>query len=293
MTVWLSRLTGGCRALFARRAVERELDDELRAHFEMAVEQKMAARMSRAEARRAARLEMGNLEVVKDQVRDVGWESLVDAVGRDLRDAWRSVRRSPGVTTLAVLTLALGLGSATAVFTLAHGVLFTPLPYEDPDRLVQFELGIGPDRFGISPGQYVTIEHQSRRLSGVGAFYVQEMTLTSEERPERIRVGRMTASFLPVLGVTPSLGRYAAPEARRTVRTAEATCSVIGPGCAALALIPGCSVDRSRSTAWSLPSLVCCRRASSHRAISCRRATSRCGLPWCSIAPISTGEITT
>ncbi|MCH7746961.1 MAG: ABC transporter permease [Acidobacteria bacterium] len=216
MTVWLSRLTGGCRALFARRAVERELDDELRAHFEMAVEQKMAARMSRAEARRAARLEMGNLEVVKDQVRDVGWESLVDAVGRDLRDAWRSVRRSPGVTTLAVLTLALGLGSATAVFTLAHGVLFTPLPYEDPDRLVQFELGIGPDRFGISPGQYVTIEHQSRRLSGVGAFYVQEMTLTSEERPERIRVGRMTASFLPVLGVTPSLGRYVAPEARRT-----------------------------------------------------------------------------
>ncbi len=214
MTVWLSRLTGGCRALFARRAVERELDLELRAHFEMAVEQKTAAGMSRAEARRAVRLEMGNPEVVKDQVRDVGWESLVDAVGRDGRDAWRSVRRSPGFTTVAVLALALGIGSATAVFTLAHGVLFKPLPYEDPDRLVQFELGIGPDRFGISPGQYVTIERQSRQLSGVGAFFVQEMTLTDAARSDRIRVGRMTASFLPVLGVTPSLGRYVAPETR-------------------------------------------------------------------------------
>ena len=213
--MWLSRLSGGCRALFARRAVERELDDEVRAHFEMVAEQKTAAGMSWAEARRAARLEMGNPEVVKDQVRDVGWESLVDAVGRDVRDAWRSVRRSPGFTTVAVLALALGIGSATAVFTLAHGVLFKPLPYADPDRLVQFELGIGSDRFGISPGQYVTIERQSRQLSGIGAFFVQEMTLTDTGRSDRIRVGRMTASFLPVRGVTPLPGLHVAPEARR------------------------------------------------------------------------------
>ena len=217
MTVWLSRLTGACRALFARRAVERELDDELRTHFEMAVEQKIEAGMSRAEAQRDVRLELGNPEVVKDQVRDVGWESLVDAVGRDLRDGWRSLRRNPGFTVVAVLTLALGLGSATAVFTLAHGVLFTPLPYEEPDRLVQFELGIGPDRFGISRGQLVAIEQQSPWLSGVGAFYVQEMTLTDEGQPERVRVGRMTASFLPVLGVAPLLGRPVAPEVGPTV----------------------------------------------------------------------------
>ena len=212
MTVWLSRLTGGCRALFARRAVERELDDELGTHFEMAVEHKMEAGMSRVEAQRDTRLEMGNPEVVKDQVRDVGWESLVDAVWRDLRDGWRSLRRNPGFTVVAVLTLALGLGAATAVFTLARGVLFTPLPYERPNRLVQFELGIGPDRFGISPGQYVAIEQQSRWLSGLGAFYVEEMTLTHEGLPERVRVGRMTASFLPVLGVAPLPGRPVAPE---------------------------------------------------------------------------------
>jgi predicted permease len=213
VTVWLSRLSGGLRALFARRAVERDLDDEVRVHFEMAVEQKIAAGMTWVDARRAARLEIGNPEVVKDRVRDVGWESLVDAVGRDLRDAVRSLRTSPGFTTVAVPTLALGLGSAAAVFTLAYGVLFKSLPYEDPDRLVQFELGIGPDRFGISPGQYVTIEGQRGYVSGVGAFYVQDMTLTDEGRTERVRVGRMTASFLPVLGVTPALGRRLMVEA--------------------------------------------------------------------------------
>ena len=212
MTVWLSRLTGACRVLLARRATERELDEELRTHFEMAAEQKIEAGLSRVEARRETRLEMGNPEVVKERVRDVGWESVVDAVGRDLRDGWRSLRRDPGFTTVAVLTLALGLGSATAVFTLAHGVLFTPLPYEEPDRLVQFELAIGPDRFGVSQGQFVVIKQRSRRLSEVGAFYVQEMTLTRQEQAERVRVGRMTASFLPVLGVAPVLGAPPASE---------------------------------------------------------------------------------
>ncbi len=81
MTVWLSRLTGACRALLARRATERELDEELRTHFEMAAEQKIEAGLSHVEARRETRLEMGNPEVVKERVRDVGWESVVDAVG--------------------------------------------------------------------------------------------------------------------------------------------------------------------------------------------------------------------
>ncbi len=210
MTVWLSRLRGGLRALLARRAMERELDDEMRAVFEMAVEQKMATGMTRGEARRATRLELGNPEVVKDQVRDVGWESLVDAIGRDLRGAVRSLRSNPGFTAVAVLTLTLGLGSATAVFTLAYGILLKAPPYEEPDRLLQFELGIGPDRFGISPGQYVTMADHHRALSDVGAFYVQEMTLTDDVRTERLRVGRMTASFLPTLGVTPMLGRHLA-----------------------------------------------------------------------------------
>ena len=116
--------------------------------------------------------------------------------------------------------------------------------YERPNRLVQFELRIGSDRFGISPGQYVAFEQLSQRLSGLGAFYVQERTLTGEGLPERVRVGRMTASFLPVLGVAPCwVGPYHS-RSGPPLRTTVVICSAIGPGYAALTPTPGCSVER-------------------------------------------------
>ncbi len=134
---FIPRLLGGLRGLFRKTRVEQELDTELREFLESAVDHKMRAGLSRGDAMRAARIEMGSVAAVKDRVRDVGWESLLESIWQDVRYGVRVLRRSPAFAAIAIAILALGIGANTAMFSLLNAIMLRPLPVQAPEQLVE------------------------------------------------------------------------------------------------------------------------------------------------------------
>src|SRR5256714_10046025 len=131
----LRSIVGGLRSLFRKEQVSQELDEELNGFLEMAVEEKMKQGLSRKDALRAVRLERGTLEIAKETVRSAGWESLFETLLWDTRHAFRRLRMATAFTITRVLTLALGIGATTSIFTLVHAVLLKSLPVANPDEL--------------------------------------------------------------------------------------------------------------------------------------------------------------
>src|SRR5215472_6624556 len=135
---WQHKFFNGLGALIHKGRDSEELDDEILAYVAASAEQGIQAGHSREEAYRAARAEFGSTEAVKDYVRDAGWESLLENLVRDLRYALRVLRRDPGFSAVVIVSLALGIGSNTALFSLVNAALLTPLPVKDPGQLVLF-----------------------------------------------------------------------------------------------------------------------------------------------------------
>ena len=214
----LRSLSDGLRSLFRKERVEGELDEELNGFLEMAAEEKMKQGLNRKDALRAVRLERGSIEVTKEVVRSAGWESFVETFWQDLRFASRMLRKSPGFTAVALLTLALGIGASTIIFSIVHAVLLTPLPYRDSSRMVVIY-----DREARATGlsklmdiyqDFEAYRDQSQsfdRLAGM-TWIAGNPTLTGFGPSKEIHQVQATLGFFSLLGVPPALGRTFAAE---------------------------------------------------------------------------------
>jgi predicted permease len=208
----LRNILSGLRSLFRKERVARELDEELNGFLAMAAEEKMKAGMSRADALRAVRLERGNLEVTKEVVRSAGWESLVETCWQDLRFGLRMLLKHPGFTALTVMTLALGIGANTAVFTVVNGVLLRPMPFPQADRLFLVSLTPRGGPFdwqpGVSDGDYLAFRDQDQVFANVASFTTgTKANLTGSGDPVQIPVAYVTAEFFATLRTNAEIGR--------------------------------------------------------------------------------------
>src|SRR5271170_6309447 len=151
----LKNLISGIKALLHKNQRSLEMDEELRAFREASAEEKTRSGLSPHEAQRAARIEMGSIESVKEKVRSSTWESTAEGIWQDIRYSFRSLAKSPSFTAVAILSLALGIGGNTAIFTLIHQILIRNLPVRDPQLLVTFGNSVnGGILGGIDLGNY-------------------------------------------------------------------------------------------------------------------------------------------
>jgi len=197
------------RSLFRRPAVEADFDEELRDHIEAHTAQLVARGLTLEEARAEAIKAMGVVLYRKDQLRDTLGFGRWDQVVADVKYAARRLRRSPGFTIVTILTLALGLGANTAIFTIVNGVLLRPLAYHDPSRLV---VPVGT----VAPGDYLDWRRQNHTFEHIGAAQWWSPALSHGDRPEQIRALHVTSDLFQVMAVPAMLGRLPSAEEEHT-----------------------------------------------------------------------------
>src|SRR6185503_1549764 len=218
----LRRLASGLRSLFRKQQVSKELDEELDSFVEMATEEKIRDGMTRAEALRAVRIERGSLEVAKEDVYAARWESVVEGIWRDISFGVRSIRRSPGFSAIVVLTLTLGIGATTAIFSVVYAVLLH-VPYARPAELVAItEKGPAtkPNEISeVSAGDFTDWQEQAAVFTAVAGYQSWEFhALTGGGGdPDEVWVSPVTPNLFQVLGVNAFLGRSFAPNETEAV----------------------------------------------------------------------------
>ncbi len=219
------QIARGLRVILHRKSADREIADELRHYLDESIAALTAAGLTPADARRAAQLELGNLTALHEQVRAYGWENALGTFLSDLRYTLRRLRQKPGFATACLLTLALGIGATTAIFSVMEGVLWKPLPYPDAARIVALRHtapGIHIDDLNMAGSLYFTYREENRVFQDVAMWRYDTVTITGLAQPEEVPALVVAHRFLPVLGVLPAMGRAFTPadddpQSQRTV----------------------------------------------------------------------------
>jgi putative ABC transport system permease protein len=209
-----SRLRALVRNLLRPAARERELDEELRAYVDHAVQARIAGGMEESEARRAVAIEMGTVDAVKEEVRAVRAGAGLESLGSDLALALRQLRRAPVFAAAVIATLALAIGANAAVFSVIQAVLLAPPPYREPDRLMVIWSNLdlaGYQRAPLSGPELLDLREGARSFQDIAAIWTTTAQISGEGEPEQLRVGLVTANFFSLLGVEPRLGRNFEP----------------------------------------------------------------------------------
>jgi predicted permease len=206
---WLKKLSLRVRLLLHRPELDQEIDDEISYHLEAKIEDNIAKGMTPEEARRAARIEMGGVEQVRENMRSVRPGVWLETLVRGIRFGLRRLRKSPGFTAITILTLALGVGANVAVFSIVEGVLLKPLPYPKPEQLVGVWQGIlTQSRIQLGPSEYFIYRDQGRAFQDVGLYEDDSVSMTGMGEPEQVRALDVTQGVLPILGIPPMFGRW-------------------------------------------------------------------------------------
>ena len=212
---WLYTIPLRLRSLFRWAQADQELDDELRDHLERKTEEYVAQGMAPEEARRRARLDLGGIEQTKEKCRDARRVNWIQDFVQDLRFGLRVLRKAPGFTAAAILTLALGIGANTAIFSIVNAVLLRPLPFKDSQRLVLLHEGlpkIGFPKMSFSPPDFAVLAREQKPFSELGTFLNERMDISGQSEPDRVIVSRVSATLFPMLGAEPMLGRAFTPQ---------------------------------------------------------------------------------
>ncbi|PYT21369.1 MAG: hypothetical protein DMG57_38875 [Acidobacteria bacterium] len=210
MSNWLGELWRRLRFFINRRQFESDLDEEMRLHKALRQEEYRDIGIDQESCRHKAQRQFGNDVFLKEISREMwGWASL-ERCWQYLRYGFRILRKSPVFTAAAVITLSLGIGANTAIYSVIDAVLLRPLPYVQPERLVrlwQNEPKMGQGRLGTAPPEFVSYRDQVRVFSNLAGYSWESYDLTGDREPEHIRACRATASLFPTLGVQRLIAR--------------------------------------------------------------------------------------
>ena len=205
------------RNLFLSRRMDVDLDEEVRAHLELLIAENIRAGMPPAEARRAARIELGGVEQVKEQVREERLGNWLHSVLADCRYGFRQLGKNPGATAVMVFTLALAIGATTAIFSVVYGVLLRPLPYTDANRIMAvFEVNTKGTWSHLADPNFDDFRDQNRSFQAIAKYNQDVVSVSGPSQPTRNMVAGVSPDFLKVFEIQPMLGRdFTASDAKK------------------------------------------------------------------------------